>query len=117
MLAVKAIQKEEDCPTQDKQTKGYNGPKKTTCGEESKINWLIGDKCEGMGLRCRLSRAASVLSFIIVVLLLVTLAFGSFAKAIPVLPLVKVSSAAVDIPKVKVLTRSSERSVKKMTLI
>lgn len=58
----------------------YNGLEIPKCGGESKLSWMIADKCENMGLRCRLSRVASILCFLVVALLLFTLAFGSFVK-------------------------------------
>jgi hypothetical protein len=57
------------------------------------FDWLIGDKRANMGLRCRFSRVAALLCFLVVALLLVTLAFGSFVKRKPGPPTVKVSGA------------------------
>lgn len=80
MLAVKAKWTREGCPLQDERREIYNGPKAPGCGEDSKISWLIGDKCEDMFLGFMLSRVASILCFLLVALLLVTLVFGSFVK-------------------------------------
>jgi hypothetical protein len=80
LLAVKVKWTKKGCPTQDKREEMYNGHKQPKYGEESKLSWLIGDKRENMGLRCRLSRVASILGFLVAALQLLTLAFGSFVK-------------------------------------
>lgn len=111
LLAVKVKWTKEGCPTQDKHGEMYNGPKAPECGVNSKISWFIGDKCEDMGLRCRLGQVASILCFLIVALLLVTLAFSSFVKRPSGSPAVKVHRAAGDNLAMKRLTCGSERSV------
>jgi hypothetical protein len=66
LLAGKVKWTKEDCSTEDRSKKG---------------------------LRCRFGRVAALLCFLVVALLLVTLAFGSFVKRKPVPPTVKVSGA------------------------
>ncbi|KAF3045575.1 hypothetical protein E8E12_010118 [Didymella heteroderae] len=83
MFNLAAGSTKEGCPTQDKSEKSYNGPEHPECREEGKLDWLLGNKCANMGLRFRVSRIASVLCFIVVALLLVTLAFGSFIERKP----------------------------------
>ncbi|KAF1934140.1 uncharacterized protein M421DRAFT_415187, partial [Didymella exigua CBS 183.55] len=112
LLAVKVKWIKEDCPTQGRWGEMYNGLREAACGEGSKMSWLIGDKCENVGLRCRFSRIASILCFVVAALLLVTLAFGSFVKGRPGPPAVKASRATEDILRTACLTIGSESNAK-----
>ena len=89
----------------------HNGPEYPKCGEEPKLGWLIDDKCENMGLRCRLSRVASVLCFLVVALLLLTLAFGSFVKTRSGPPAAKVYKVTDSIASRLNLTYNRKRNV------
>lgn len=115
LLAVEVKWTKEGCPTQDKREEGYNGPTEAACGE-SKLDWLIGDKCENMGMRCRFSRVASVFSFIIVAMLLATLAFGGFGKKGPGLSAAKVRAMADDLLAAECLTNGRGKSVQMVML-